>query len=318
MYSGLLHASPYDGRPAQAVAMVAAAIANFGVSSLLVAMIIAYTGNLSIKNVWREKFAWLVPHYAAFGVLAFPLTLAYRELGVLGVLGLVAPVLMSRFTMKQYVERTERTVTELRMKQTEVEGLSDELANAYNETITALVSALDTRDVETHGHSLRVAEMSLALGRDLGIDENSREWLDLKHGALLHDVGKIGVPDAILRKPGSLTQDEWAAIREHPAHGYKMLHGVQFLAGAAELVYAHHERFDGEGYPRLLAGDNIPLGARIFAVADTFDAITSERPYKRARSVAEACAEIQRHSGTQFDPRVVDALFRRISTTRAA
>lgn len=320
VYRVALDLSPYRGPAVQAVTMVLAALTNFAVSSALVATIIGYTGNLAVRAVWAEKFAWLFPHFALLGFLTFPLTLAYREFGAYGVLAFVAPVLMSRFTMKQYVERTTRTVTDLRAKHAEVEALSRELAEAYNETIHAFVSALDVRDVETHGHSTRVAQLSLDIGRALGIAEDSREWLDLKHGALLHDVGKIGVPDAILRKPGALTEEEWAAIRTHPAHGYAMMREIRFLASAAELVYSHHERFDGGGYPRGLRGEEIPLAARIFAVADTFDAITSERPYKAARSEVEACAEISRHTGTQFDPRIVAVLMRlkRSAARRAA
>ena len=147
----------------------------------------------------------------------------------------------------------------------------------------------------------------MRIGELLGIHPGSA-WLDLKHGAMLHDVGKIGVPDAILRKRGPLNEEEWESIRQHPTHGYQMLKNVRFLAGAAELVRCHHERYDGTGYPRGLRGEAIPLAARIFAVADTFDAITSVRPYKPARSVADACREIEAHRGTQFDPRAVDAL----------
>ncbi len=301
---------PHEARPLEMAAVITAALAHFGVSSVLVAAIIAYTGTLSMRRVWSEKFAWLLPHFVVLGFLAFLLTIAYREYAGYGLLGFTVPALMTRFTMKQYVDRTERTVRELREKHAEVEELSRELAEAYNETLTAFVSALDTRDVETHGHSARVAELSLEIGRAMGVKPNSREWLDLGHGATLHDVGKIGVPDAILRKPGPLTPDEWEVIRTHPMHGYRMLSGVRFLSSAAELVLCHHERFDGGGYPRRLKGEEIPLAARIFAVADTYDAITSERPYKAARSEAEACAEILRHSGTQFDPRVVEILLR--------
>lgn len=309
-----------DMQVVRPVGMILAAVANFAVSSVLVACIIAFTGGLSVRAVWREKFPWLLPHFAAMGLLAFPLTLAYGEFGVFGLAGFVAPVFMTRVAMKQYVDRTERTVTELREKHAEVEGLSRELAEAYNDTIAAFVSALDVRDVETHGHSIRVADLSLAIGQELGLQEGSREWLDLKHGALLHDVGKIGVPDAILRKPDSLSEDEWKIVQTHPSHGYRMLRGVHFLESAAELVFSHHERLDGGGYPRGLEGDQIPLAARIFAVADAFDAITSERPYKKARSDEEACYEIGAHSGTQFDPHVVEVLLRlkRSPRSRAA
>ena len=300
--------TPFDGRHFDALAVVLAALADFAVNTVLVAVVVSLSSRLSPRKVWTEDFSWLLPHYAVLGVLAFVLTLAYRGFGMYGVLGFVAPALMTRFSMKQYVDRTERTVFELRSKNANIDSLRHELAEAYNETLSAFVAALDTRDTETQGHSTRVMELSLAIGALLGIETESREWLDLKHGAILHDVGKIGVPDAILRKAGALTPEEWVSIREHPMHGYRMLREVRFLESAAELVLCHHERVDGEGYPRRLKGDEIPLGARIFTVADTFDAITSARPYKPARPDAEACAEIARHSGTQFDARVVAAL----------
>jgi putative nucleotidyltransferase with HDIG domain len=132
----------------------------------------------------------------------------------------------------------------------------------------------------------------------------------LRRGALLHDIGKIGVPDQILRKPGPLSEHEWTAMRAHPDIGASIIAGIPFLEDVAIIVRAHHERWDGTGYPDRLAGRTIPLGARIFAVADSFDAMTSDRPYRRGRELSEALLEIERHRGTQFDPTVVDAFLR--------
>ena len=319
-YELTMRLTPYDARPLEAAAIVAGALAQFAASSVLVSAIIGFSGGSSIRAVWAEKFAWLAPHYVVLGFLAFLLAIAYRALSGYGLVGFTLPVMMTRFTMQQYVAHTDRTVRELRAKNAEVEALSEDLAEAYNETLAAFVSALDARDVETHGHSIRVADLSLELGRAMGLKPHSREWLDLQRGALLHDVGKIAVPDAILRKPGALDEREWAIIRTHSMHGFQMLSTVRFLGSAAELVRAHHERFDGRGYPDGLRGEEIPLAARIFAVADTFDAITSDRPYQSARSEAEACDEIARHSGTQFDPRVVQVLLslKQVRRSRAA
>ncbi len=309
-YAGVVALAPNSGRAIETGAALLVAMVDFGVSSVLVSLIIAFTSGQHPPAIWREKFAWLAPHYALLGFLAFVLTLAYRAFGAYGVLGFVAPALMMRFTTKQYVDRTERTVVELHAQHAQVQALTVELGVAYRETLAAMVAALDLRDTETHGHSERVAELSLDIGKALGIEPHSRAWQDLEHGAMLHDVGKVGVPDSILRKPGPLTEEEWGAIREHPMHGFNMLKGVHFLAAAGELVLSHHERYDGGGYPRGLKGEEIPLGARIFAVADTFDAITSPRPYKAALSVEWACEEIARNSGTQFDPEVVAVLLR--------
>jgi putative nucleotidyltransferase with HDIG domain len=180
-----------------------------------------------------------------------------------------------------------------------------DLENTYSQTLWTLVAALDAREHETSDHSQRVVRATLAIARRLGVPE--AEWPDLGRGALLHDIGKIGVPDAILLKPGKLTPDEWVEMRKHPQTGFNILRSVDFLARPADMVLAHQERYDGGGYPRGLAGEAIPLSARIFAIADTFDAMTSDRPYRRRLDVDAARAEIQRCAGTQFDPRASEA-----------
>jgi len=180
-----------------------------------------------------------------------------------------------------------------------------DLARARQETVLAIVSALDLRDTETEGHSLRVQRLAVDIARTLGCREDDVDVIEL--GALVHDIGKIGVADHILRKPGPLTAGEWQEMRRHPELGYRFLEGLSLFRAAADIVYAHHERYDGGGYPRGLAGEAIPLGARIFAVADAYDAMTSDRPYRRAISHDAAIDEIVRCSGSQFDPAVVDA-----------
>ncbi|PYS77252.1 MAG: hypothetical protein DMF66_10490, partial [Acidobacteria bacterium] len=166
----------------------------------------------------------------------------------------------------------------------------------------------EARDSETHGHSERVVSFSLRLGRELRLD--SEQLRALEFGSLLHDIGKIGVPDAILRKPSALTEEEWVRMREHPRHGQKILRGIGFLEGAARVVAQHHERWDGTGYPLGLRGEGIDLNARIFAVADAFDAMTSDRVYRKGRPYEAAAAELDGWAGRQFDPRVVAAFGR--------
>jgi putative nucleotidyltransferase with HDIG domain len=187
------------------------------------------------------------------------------------------------------------------MRQAVIEGES-----AYMDTLEALSKVLEIRDHETEGHSRRVVQYTLSLAQKLCVLEH--EMVPLIRGALMHDIGKIGIPDAILKKQGPLTESEWAIMKQHPLIGYQMLRGVAFLNKAAPIIRHHHERFNGTGYPTGLAGEDIPLGARIFAVADTYDAITSDRPYRKGRSHDEAIAEIAAGCGTQFDPVVVDAL----------
>jgi putative nucleotidyltransferase with HDIG domain len=181
---------------------------------------------------------------------------------------------------------------------------------SYVEAVGAVVTAADARDHETTGHSFRVALYALTLARSLR--QPADQLKAIEWGALLHDVGKMTVPDSVLRKPGPLTGNEWHIMKQHPTWGFDILAEVSFLQPAAlEIVYSHHERWDGHGYPRGLAGEQIPLAARIFAVVDTYDAITSERPYRRARGHAAAIAELQRVAGQQLDPAMVEA-FRRL------
>jgi putative nucleotidyltransferase with HDIG domain len=188
-------------------------------------------------------------------------------------------------------------------------ALLESLARANEETLLALVSALDMREKNTRLHSQRVRDYALLLADRYGLSEGERRFVGL--GALLHDVGKIAVPDQILLKPAELSGDEWKEMRRHPVEGYRLLQRIGFLKEAAEIVHAHHEHFDGSGYPRGLKGVEIPLGARLFMVADVFDALTSERPYHQVLSYGEALKKIREERGTHFDPEVVD-LFERI------
>jgi len=187
-----------------------------------------------------------------------------------------------------------------------LESTNAKLVETQSQAIDGLVQALAARDNEVSGHSDRVAYSTSLLARQIGIDPASDEYEVIVRGALLHDVGKIAVRDAILHKQGSLTDDEWVEMRDHAIQGYKLVETYPFLAAPAQIVLAHHERWDGKGYPRGLAGDEIPIGARLFAVADTFDAITAARPYRPPRTRAEAAAEIVLCGGSQFDPRVVE------------
>ena len=179
-----------------------------------------------------------------------------------------------------------------------------ELEKSYDITLEAMGDALDLRDSETEGHSRRVTAYTIALAREVGL--NADQLHTIARGAFLHDIGKIATPDAILLKPGKLTPEETVIMREHCTRGYEMVRKIPFLSQASEIVHAHQESFDGSGYPRGLSGEDIPLGARIFAIADTLDAMTSDRPYRKSMSFEQARAEISKFSGRQFDPRIVD------------
>ena len=206
-------------------------------------------------------------------------------------------------------QRYEDLLEELVEQRTaQLDQALNSLADAYRATLKALTAALETRDLETHGHSERVVSYSMRLGREYGLDGERTKSLEF--GSLLHDIGKIGVPDLILRKPAKLTPEEWVLMRQHPQHGQVILRGIEFLEGAALVVAQHHEKWDGSGYPLGLRGEEIDVCARIFSVADAFDAITSDRVYRKGKPYRAAAEELDAWAGTQFDPKVVEAFHR--------
>jgi putative nucleotidyltransferase with HDIG domain len=229
--------------------------------------------------------------------------------------------LLKPFEREQLLATVRRALENRRLKvenrryQTHLESLVEarteqlkktliDLERSYDITLEALGDALDKKDAETEGHSKRVTAFTIAIAREMGISKD--QIAVIARGAFLHDIGKMAVPDAILRKPGKLTAEEFRIMQEHCYHGYEILKKIPFLIEAAEIVYAHQERYDGSGYPRGLKGDQIPLGARMFSIADTLDAITSDRPYRPAQSLEVARKEIEVWKGRQFDPDVVD------------
>lgn len=180
-----------------------------------------------------------------------------------------------------------------------------EIRSTYRQTLEALGAALDTRDLETQSHSRRVAGYTVTLAFKMGLPRS--QIIEIERGALLHDIGKIGVPDAIFLKPGPLNDEEWKIMRSHVDLGYRMVRNIEFLKEASLVIYGHHERYNGTGYPRGLKAEDIPIGARIFSVADTLDAMTSDRVYRRRLDFEAVRLEVVKYSGTQFDPKVVGA-----------
>jgi putative nucleotidyltransferase with HDIG domain len=203
---------------------------------------------------------------------------------------------------QQSLEQVVRARTEM------LRQAMEDLEHSYDITLEALGDALDLKDSETEGHSKRVTAFTIALARAMGI--SPAEIKIIARGAFLHDIGKMAIPDDILRKPAALTPEEQEVMREHCTRGFNILCKIPFLKEAAEIVFSHQEHYDGTGYPNQLRGGEIPIGARIFAVADTLDAITSDRPYRKATSFDAAREEILRCSGTQFDPSVVEVFLK--------
>jgi len=250
----------------------------------------------------------------AYDYIVKPFELEEVELSVQRALEHQRLVTENRVYQTQLEQLVEARTDELRQandflqeKSTKLAEMVSELSGTYRSTLGALAMALDARDAETRGHSERVVAFSLRLGVQIGLSKE--ELTNLERGALLHDVGKIGVRDAILLKPAPLTAEEWLEMKQHPEFGRAILAQVPFLKPAIPVVAEHHERWDGLGYPNGLSGEGIDVKARVFAVADCIDAVTSDRPYRRSASFETAGAELRAFMGTQFDPRIVEAFF---------
>ncbi len=234
----------------------------------------------------------LSPYYLGYGLTGVGVLAASFHIGELAALiTLAAPVAIVQTSTNRWVREQQARI--------------EEAQSGFNATLISLSKAIDLRDKDTEGHCRRVVDYSLLMGRNLKFTDE--DLVRLTHGALLHDIGKIGVSDTILLKPGPLTDEEWAVMRTHPELGFMMVVDVRQLERAREIILNHHERFDGKGYPRGLSGEAIPLPARVFSIADSFDAMVSDRPYRQGMSLQEARSEVRRCSGTQFDPICVAA-----------
>lgn len=262
-------------------------------------IVILISGNLNIQSAIEAM------RRGAYDYVTKPFNLSDVETAVERALRHQS-LLKSNLLYEQHLEDLVNIRTkELSLANINLNATLDKLYMNYRATLHALAAALEARDVETKGHSERVVAYCLRLGKQLGLAGS--DLITLEHGALLHDIGKIGVPDAILLKRGSLTEDEWNYMRRHVEYGAQILNGIDFLDGASRIVAQHHERFDGSGYPSNLEGELICQGARIFAVADAVDAITSDRPYRKSRSFDDAADELIRCAGSHFDPQIVKA-----------
>jgi HD-GYP domain-containing protein (c-di-GMP phosphodiesterase class II) len=268
-------------------------------------------------SAYRPFFAAETSMTGQMAMLCVPMLLRDRAVGVVAVMR-PATGRLSTFTRTdaaQVEELAAQAVTaiEQALLFTKVRGYADEIELSYDATLKALMAALDAKDEVTEGHCERVARLTLHLARAMGFPEE--QMVDIERGALLHDVGKIGVPDEVLKKPKELNDLEWEAMRKHPLLAGLMVSKIGFLEKSMPILLYHHERYDGMGYPFGLAGESIPLEARIFSIVDAYDAMTSDRPYRDAMSHEAAMAEIDAHSEGQFDPEVVQA-FRKLMDAR--
>ncbi len=307
------------GRLVTALVGLLAGGAYFVVNTGMVSGAMALEGHDSWRRVWMERFSWLLPHYVAFGAIAGAIALSYQAIGLYGLAVFVLPLLLMRKTMAAYIGHTQRSSHKLRAAAETIRSQNASLEQAnrlLKERSTAAMESLsatvDARDAYTAGHSRRVQQLSLAIGRELGLSQAELDLLG--HAALFHDIGKLAIPDAILLKPATLTTDEWTLMQRHADEGARIIDRLGFLNDAVPAIRHHHERFDGLGYPDGLAGDEIPLGARIIHVADALDSMLTTRIYRAARPVEEAVAELRLGSGTQFCPRCVSALERLVES----
>jgi HD-GYP domain-containing protein (c-di-GMP phosphodiesterase class II) len=290
-----------------AVISLTSRVASTAITHPVGAMVPAAAGTTFLA-VWRENYAWMLVNFLATSVNGASLAIAYQALGFFGAATFVLPLGVAWYSFRLYVERS----MEVRRRNDELQALNERLRTA-NESlerstlsvIESLVSALEAKGEAAHGHSAATTARAAATARRMGLSEEDIAAIHI--GAMIHDVGKIGVAPEILRKPAALSVEEWHQMRQHPVLGAQILAQVPALESARPIVLAHHERYDGTGYPRGLRGSEIPLAAQIVSVADAFDAMTSPRPYRAPLSVQDAARELRAGSGTQFNPAVVEA-----------
>jgi len=281
MVLSLFHVQGFRLTAIHLAAYVAAAVAYLIVNVTMVAIALGTLQKKSPWSIWGCNIRWATPNFLALSPLALLIALVYHNFEWIGLVLLFIPLLLSRHSFRLYVDMREN----------------------YLSTVEALVQALEAKDPYTSGHSDRVAKFAVAIAEKLGMTEEQIEFI--KYAAVLHDVGKIGVSENILNKKERLSPADWICIHNHPVIGQNIIKNIKFLFDIGPAVRHHHERYDGQGYPDGLAAQEIPLAARIIAIADTFDAITSDRSYRRGKTEMEALQEIKRVAGSQLDPHLV-------------
>ena len=269
------------------VPLAACGATYFAIDTFGVSIIVALQERASAWRVWQRTYLWTtVTHLVGFVPLGAIIVVIFLHIGSIGVALFLFPLVLARYSFKLYMDMRE----------------------AHFDTVRALTSAIDASDPFTRGHAERVTEYAIAIAREMGLSE--RRVLTVEYASLLHDMGKIALQHDILLKPGALTEEEWEVMRGHPEIGARIVSDLHFLKGAHEVVLYHHERYDGKGYPKGLKGTEIPMEARIIKVADAFDAMMSDRPYRKALDADVALNELREGCSTEFDPDVVGAFLR--------
>ena len=268
---------------------------------------VAFGMSLDLKQpavqIWKEQFSWLAPSYLGIGFITYALIFGYRYDHVTGLLLMVIPMILLRISQKQYVDRTRQVVAELREKNQMLKKNSEEIVELNEGLLATLSEIIDLRDPHVLGHSKQVSQYATNIAKLLGLNEKQVDLV--RRAGLLHDIGKLGISMEILTKPGKLTPDEYETIKEHAALGGDLVNNSPSLHPLVSIIRHHHEYYDGKGYPDKLAGNQILIEARIVAVADAIEAMSSDRPYRKALKPGQVIEELNRHSGSQFDPLVV-------------
>ncbi len=275
------------------------------VTTVLVTVGISLDFGQPVREIWREKYSWLAPYYLAMGLIAYALVFSYVHAGLFGTIVILVPLLLLRLSQVQYIEKTKAIVNELKAKNVALEKSTLEINKLSEGLLNTLAEVVDLRDPDVLGHSKQVAYYAVVIAHKLGLPPKQIELI--RKAGLLHDIGKIGITEAILFKPDALTTEEYMVVKKHVTLGAELLQASNSLAQLIPIIRHHHEHFDGSGYPDGLAGNNIPLEARIMAVADAIEAMASDRPYRCGLNYREILEELRRNAGSQFDPMVVNA-----------
>lgn len=288
----------------QLILAVIAAVIVYGINTSLISIGVHLDTQQSAYSFWKEQYSWLFLIYVGMGVVAAAFVFGYKYDPLIGSLLVIVPLLLLRVSQVQYVNRTRGMVSELRVKNTALEKYTEEITKLNDGLLDTLAEIIDLRDPYVLGHSRSVTEFATKLAKRLGLHEKQVELV--RKGSLLHDIGKLGISQGILSKPSRLTPEEYKIIKTHPVIGVSLLAKSPHLRSLIPIVGQHHEFYNGKGYPDGLSGNQISIEARIVSVADAVEAMSSDRPYRKALSVEYIIEELQRCSGTQFDPRVAD------------
>lgn len=283
---------------------VVSAIIVYLANTILISAGVSLDSKQPMYTFWKEQYSWLLTLYVGMGIVAEALIFGYQQDPIIGSLLVVFPLILLRVTQVQTVERTRSMVSELRMKNSDLEKHSDEITKLNDGLLDTLAEVIDLRDPYVLGHSRNVTELATKIAKRMGLHEKQIELV--RKGGLLHDIGKLGISQSILSKPGSLSPEEFAEIRSHPRIGASLLEKSPHLRPLIPIVRQHHEYFNGEGYPDRLSGNHISIEARIVSVADAIEAMSTDRPYRSARSISYITNELKRCAGSQFDRLVAD------------